>query len=188
MNNQTFFVDQGFSLKGKSPKATGFVDRVKPKGWIRAQIIRKDGRIEEVPLSQNGITDSGYNDFLNVHFHDTTQRTAWYIGLISNSGFSVLANADTMSSHAGWNESVAYTQTTRTQWSNNSAASKSITNTTTSDYNINADGTVIKGIFVCSDNTKSGTAGQLWSTGLFSSDQTLNNGDILKVTYTVNLS
>lgn len=166
----------------------GMGDSVKPIGWIKAVIIRKDGTIENVGWSRNGITNEGYNNMLGVHFHGDTQQTAWYIGLISNTSFSVLAAADTMASHSGWTESVAYSNSTRPQWTCGSPASKSITNATAVSFNINADSTVLKGIFIPSDNTKSGTSGKLWSTGLFSSDQTMNNGDVLQITYTVNLS
>lgn len=171
-----------------TPMIMGFGDKAKVAGWIKAKIIRKDGRVEEVGLSKNGITNEGYNNMLGVHFHGDTQQTAWYIGLIGNTSFSTLAAADTMASHSGWTESVAYSNATRPQWTCGAAASKSITNSVVVSFNINADSTVLKGIFIPSDNTKSGTSGKLWSTGLFSSDQTMNNGDVLQITYTVNLS
>jgi hypothetical protein len=50
---------------------------------------------------------------------------------------------------------------------------------------MNASGTV-KGIFITSNNTKSGTSGKLWSTALFSADVPVVNGDQLKITYTLN--
>ena len=56
------------------------------------------------------------------------------------------------------------------------------------NFPMNTDNTVIKGIFVISDPSLNGTIGLLWSSGLFSSDQTLYNGDILKITYSVALS
>jgi hypothetical protein len=73
-------------------------------------------------------------------------------------------------------------------WIPGAAASKSITNSSSVNFAMNTDSTVIKGIFVISDPTLGGTAGLLWSSGLFSSDQTLFNGDTLKITYTVSLS
>ena len=68
------------------------------------------------------------------------------------------------------------------------AASQSISNSVTSaDFNITASGT-IHGIFVTSDNTKSGTTGTLWSTAPFAAPLSVNNGDLLKVTYTLSAS
>jgi hypothetical protein len=157
-------------------------------GWIYAEIHRKDGSVEIPGWSRNGITNEGFNNMLGVHFHGDTQQSSWYALLISTSSFTALAATDVMNSHTGWTESVAYTEGTRTQILFNASASKSISNTTTCDFSISVDATVIKGIGVTSNNTKSGTTGKLWATGLFSSDQTLNNGDILKITYQVNLS
>ena len=65
------------------------------------------------------------------------------------------------------------------------AASQGVTNGTTSDFTMNATAT-IKGLFLNSDSTKSGTAGLLFSTAAFSGgNQSVNSGDTLKVTYTV---
>ena len=76
----------------------------------------------------------------------------------------------------------------RPTWVPAQAASKSITNTSSVNFAMNNDNTIIQGIFVTSDNTLGGTAGFLWSAGLFGSAQTLFNGDSLKITYTVSLS
>jgi hypothetical protein len=73
-------------------------------------------------------------------------------------------------------------------WTPSAASGKSITNASSVNFPINADNTVIKGIFVISDPTLNGTLGVMWSSGLFQSDQTLFSGDILKLTYTVSLS
>jgi hypothetical protein len=110
--------------------------------------------------------------------------TTWYIGLVENAGFSAFANADTMASHAGWAESSAYTEANRPTWTAGAAASRQITNAATVDFSINASVT-IKGLFIASNNTKGGTTGTLWSTAAFGSRVALNNGDTLKVTYTL---
>jgi hypothetical protein len=89
-----------------------------------------------------------------------------------------------MSSHAGWTETTAYAEATRPEWTAGTPAARSITNASTVDFSINATIT-IHGIFITSDNTKSGTSGTLWSTAAFASNVTANNGDTLKVTYTL---
>jgi hypothetical protein len=133
----------------------------------------------------NGITDEGMNSLLDVHFHAATQITTWYIGLVDNSGWSAFADADTLSSHAGWSEFTSYTEANRVTWAEDAASSRSISNSTTADFSINATGNV-KGIFVSSNNVKTtGTTGTLWSTAAFSSVVATANGDTLKVTYTV---
>lgn len=170
----------------RNPEATF----VKVVGRFEAEIVRRDGTIEKLGFL-NGVTTLGFNLMLDSTFRSAsiTPISTWYMGLISNSGYSALSAADTMASHAGWTEdSTHYTATNRPGWTPGTAASKSITNSTTVNFAMNADNTVIKGIFLTSDNTLGGTSGTLYSAGLFGSDQTLFNGDTLKITYTVTLS
>ena len=118
-------------------------------------------------------------------FHGTTAIATWYIGLVDNSGFTAFAEADTMSSHGGWNEFTTYSESTRVEWTEDAAASKSITNSTVVTFNITGSGT-LKGAFITSDSTKSGTSGTLWATAAFGSTVPVVNTDQLKITYTVN--
>jgi hypothetical protein len=154
-------------------------------GHWQAEHIR-DGKVLNKYDFPNDITNQGKNSLFEVYFHDGTQIAAasWFIGLISNSGYSALAAGDTMASHAGWTEFTGYSQATRVAWGPGAAASQSITNASPATFDINASGTV-KGIFVVSNSTKGGTTGTLWSTALFSADVPVANGDQLRVTYTV---
>ena len=135
---------------------------------------------------QNDITNEGKNLILEIMFHDGTQisSASWCSGLISNTGFTGLASGDTMASHGGWTEATGYTQSTRVAWGPGTAASQQITNSTPMTFDMNATAT-IKGIFISSNNTKGGTSGKLWATGLFTADVPVVNGDQLKITYTV---
>lgn len=144
----------------------------------------RDGQVIGQYTARNAITDVGMNSLLGIMFHADTQITTWYIALVDNSGFSAFANADTMASHAGWTESTAYSDSTRISWGPGASSSRSITNSTPATFNINGTAT-IHGIFVTSNSTKGGTTGTLWSTAAFGSNVTVNNGDQLKVTYTV---
>ena len=154
------------------------------KGKFVVEHFNKDGeKVGEYDFP-NGIVDEGLNHILDTQFNSGTAVTTWYIGLVDNAGFSAFANADVMNSHAGWTESTAYGAANRVTWSSGAAASRAVTNATTADFAMNAT-TTLKGIFVTSNNTKSGTTGVLWSTAAFSSNVTANNGDTLKVTYSV---
>lgn len=135
----------------------------------------------------NDITNEGKNLIFDVMFHDTTQIAAssWYIGLMSNSGYSAIAATDVMSSHAGWTEFTTYTQANRVAWGPGASASQSITNATPATFDMSGSGT-LKGIFVTSNNTKSGTTGKLWSAALYSADIPVVSSDQIKVTYTIN--
>jgi hypothetical protein len=144
-----------------------------------------DDKLKAIYEFPNGIVDEGMNHILDTQFHGTSQVATWYIGLVDNSGFSAFAAADTLASHAGWSESTAYTESNRVTWAEDAASSRSISNSTTADFSINATGN-LKGIFVSSNNVKStGNTGTLWSTAAFSSVVATANGDTLKVTYTV---
>jgi len=132
----------------------------------------------------NGVTDLGVNHVLDVAFHEAAATATWYLGLVDNSGFSAFANADTSASHGGWNEFTSYSESDRLAWTEGAAAARAITNAATVDFSINGSGTV-KGVFLISDDTKSGTTGVLFATAAFSSNVPVLNGDDLKVTYTV---
>jgi hypothetical protein len=154
------------------------------KGKFRIEHRNKDGKLLGIYEVPNGIVDVGLNHILDTEFNGGTPITTWYIGLIDNASFSALAAADTMASHAGWIENNDYTQSNRVTWTSGAAASRSITNAVTCDFSMNATKT-IKGIFITSNNTKGGTSGTLWSTAAFGSTVSVNNGDTLKVTYTL---
>lgn len=160
------------------------MQKAKLRGRFQIQHFNKAGKLIGTYDIPNGIVDVGINHLLDVGFHAEAQITTWYIGLVDNAGFSAFANADTMGSHTGWTESSAYNEATRPEWTEGAAASRSITNGTTVDFSINATVT-LKGIFITSNNTKGGTTGTLWSTAPFASNVTANNGDTLKVTYTL---
>lgn len=165
---------------------------VKPIGFFTATCYRKDGSIRWKVPRFNGVTNLGFNLMLDSTFRSASISpiSSWFMGLIGNTGFTTgLAAGDTMASHGGWTEdSTHYTAANRPAWTPGAAASKSISNGTPVSFAMNTDNTIIKGIFVCSDNTLGGTSGTLWATGLFGSDQTLFNGDTLKITYSVTLS
>jgi len=160
-------------------------DKVGLRGRFQVEHVR-DGVVIQKQEFKNDITNIGKNTLFDVMFSDGTQIAAssWFIGLISNSGYSALAAADTMSSHSGWNEATGYSQSTRVAWGPGDPASQSITNASPATFDANATAT-IKGIFVTSNSTKSGTTGILWATALFTADVPVVNGDQLRVTYTV---
>ncbi len=143
-----------------------------------------DGNLKGIYDIPNGIVDEGLTDLLDVYFHVGSVTTAWFLGLVDNSGFSAFAAGDVMNSHSGWNEFTTYNEATRIAWPEDQPAARAITNTTSADFTITGTGT-IKGIFVVSENTKSGTTGILWATAAFASNVAVVNGDSLKITYTV---
>ena len=161
------------------------MNNLKLKGAFKVEHRDIDGELKGVYEFPNGIVDEGLNSILDVQFHAASQITTWYIGLVDNSGWTAFADADVLGSHAGWVENTDFSEGNRVTYVEDAAASRSITNTTTADFSVNATGN-IKGIFVSSNNVKStGNTGTLWSTAAFSSVVAVSNGDTLKVTYTV---
>lgn len=146
----------------------------------------RDGKLLDSGEFPNGITNEGKNDILDVYFSDATATAAasWYISLIVDTGYTGLAAGDTMSSHSGWSEYTSYSQSTRPAWGPGNPASQSITNASPVVFNFTGSA-VIKGIFITSVNTKGGTTGKLWSTGLFAADRSVVNGDEIRVNYTL---
>ena len=133
---------------------------------------------------RNAATDAGLNDLLSVGFAGGTQRLAWYLGLISSSGFSAISGSDTMAAHAGWSEITAYGSATRPQWTPLSVSGKLAQNTDTVNFTMSATSS-LRGIFVVSENTKGGTSGILWATALLPAAQQLVNNQVIRVTYGV---
>jgi hypothetical protein len=133
----------------------------------------------------NLVVTEGLNHLLDVVFHGTSAIATWYIGLIHSTGYSAIAAGDTLASHAGWEESSAYSGN-RKEWTEGAASSGSMTNGTSVDFAINGTATM-KGAFLCS--AASGTTGTLFCAALFSGgDRSVINGDTLKVTYTLTAS
>lgn len=155
-----------------------------PKGKYKIEHHNAAGDLLGVYEIPNGIVDVGLNHILETEFNGGTPVTTWYIGLIDNASFSALAAGDTSASHAGWIENSDYDEATRPEWTAGTAAARSITNASTVDFSMNATKT-IKGIFIISNATKGGSTGVLWSTAAFGSTVSVNNGDTLKVTYTL---
>jgi hypothetical protein len=172
-------------LKSMVTRNRGVDDKLMFKNPIRVEHWRK-GMLYNTYNTFNDITNVGKNYIFNVMFNDGTQiaNASWFIGLINLTSFSALAAADTMSSHSGWVEFTSYSQSTRVAWGSVTATSQSTSNTTPAQFDITSSGTV-KGVFITSNSTKSGTTGTLWATALFGADVPVTNGDQLKITYTV---
>jgi hypothetical protein len=145
------------------------------------------GNLKAIYDFPNAETDVGKDLLLDVMFNDVTQiaNNSWFVGLIDNSGFTALADADTMASHTGWTEFTNYSETTRVAWGSGASSGQTVTNASPITFNISGAGGTVRGIFVVSNSSKSGGSGTLWSTGLFSASVPVTSGDQLKLTYSV---
>lgn len=152
----------------------------------RWDIVCKDksGKIKWTDKIENLVTNAGLDHALDAVLSAGTQITTWYVGLTD--GTPTVAAGDTMSSHAGWAEVTAYTESVRQTWTDGGVSSQSVDNSaSTADFSINSNSTTVGGAFLTSNSTKSGTTGTLFAVGAFSAgDKSLDSGDTLSVTAT----
>lgn len=143
------------------------------------RVLLAQGRLK------NGITAAALNHVLETQFRGGTPVTAWYGAPISATGYTGVSSADTMSSHAGWQELTGYSESTRRQWSPAAAAGGVLANSSPMTYTVSSASVSWRGFFLSSSDTKGGTTGTLWCTALESATQTAYQGEIVKVTYTL---
>jgi hypothetical protein len=160
---------------------------VKPQNLFTIEQIR-DGEVIHSEVINNAVATAGFNAMLNTFFGSEAKRANWYVGLINATGYTAVADADTMASHAGWAEFATYGEATRSAWVATSSSNKSVTGTASQTFTI---GTVsaqeLKGLFVTDTGTKNGTTGLLWATALFSANVPVATGDTFRITYTMSL-
>ena len=156
-----------------------------PRFRYDLECVGADGQVKWRETFFNLVTTVGKNDLLTQYFKGSSYTAAWFVGLVDNAGFSAIAAGDTMASHAGWTESVAYSNATRPALTLGTASAGSIDNSASkASYTINATAT-INGAFCNTVNTKSGTTGTLYSAGSFGAPRSVINGDTLNVQVTL---
>ncbi len=159
-------------------------EKVNARGVYTFECVGPDGCIKWRDSMPNLVTTVGKNHLLDTELAGSAYTAAWYLGLIDSTSYTAVAAGDTSASHAGWTENVQYSNATRPapSWGGAAAGSKASTATA---FNINGSGGTIKGAFLVSNRTKSGTTGTLYSAGLFTGgDKVVASGDTLNVTYT----
>lgn len=165
---------------------------VKAGGVFTIQCHDKDGLLKWETSKHNLVVNVGLKDMNDKYFTGSAYTAAWYIGLYGSGATNTPAAGDTMSSHAGWTEVVAYSQATRpaATFAAASTADPSVITTSASPavFSINAT-TTVGGAFLTSNNTKSGTTGTLFSAADFAApgDRSVVSGDTLTVTYSFSL-
>ena len=147
-----------------------------PQTFYTMECVR-DGRRVWREAFHNLVTTVGKNKLLDAMFKTGEGANAWYVALVDNASFSAYAAADTMGSHAGWIESVAYNEATRQAYVASTPASSSTNNTASrAIFTMNATKT-IRGAFLTDSSTKSGTTGTLYGVGDFTVARSVISGD-----------
>lgn len=167
-------------------RGTSTKESIEVTGSYQVTCIDKDGNEKWEEKIKNLVVTVGKNDLLDKYFAGSAYTAAWYLSLVDGASTPTYAAGDTMSSHAGWSESVAYSNSTRVAVSWNSASASSKASTTTA-FSINATAT-IAGVFLTTVSTKSGTTGTLYSAGSFTAgSRAVLSGDTLNVVYTASV-
>jgi hypothetical protein len=165
----------------------------KATGVFEIKCHDKDGNLKWEAQSKNLVVNVGLAYMAGTALTSTAQITTWYLGLYGSGSSNTPAAADTMSSHAGWTEVVAYSNATRVSVTFVAAttANPSVVTNSASPAVFNINGTTtVGGAFLTSGSAKSGTAGTLFSAADFGSpgDRSVVNSDTLSVTYTFSLA
>jgi hypothetical protein len=133
----------------------------------------------------NTVALVGKNDLLDKYFGGSAYTAAWYVGLIDNVSFTTgPVEADTMVSHGGWIENVAYDEATRPAITWGAASAKSKPTSAPSVFTVNTN-VIVRGGFIVTEDTKGGTSGILYSAGSFTQgNRSLLSGDVLRINLT----
>ena len=143
-----------------------------------------NGNLKWEETINNIVVNVGLDDVLNKYYKGSAYTAAHYVGLVS--GTPTVAATDTMSSHVGWTEIVAYSEAARQTLVLGAVASQSVDNSASkASFSINGTATVGGG-FVATDATKSGTTGILVGAAAFTGgNKSLTSGDTINVTITL---
>lgn len=171
------------TLSAAISRQSDMQENIGATGFYLVTCLDSDGKIKWEEPIENLVVTVGKNLLLDNFFAGSAYTAAFYLGLVDGASTPTYAAGDTMSSHAGWSESVAYSNSTRPSvgWNSASAGSKASTSTS---FTVNASAT-IAGCFLTTSSTKSGTTGTLYSAGSFTGgNRGVQSGDTLNVTYT----
>lgn len=174
-------------------RAVGFLGgRVEdPAAALLLEYNRQLALLKAFPLIEkwadvidNIVVNAGLNYLLDAGLSGGTQITSWYLSLLSAT--PTIAAGNTMASHAGWTEVVAYDESTRVAFVDGGVASQTCSNSASpAVFTISTDGTDVGGAFLTSGSAKSGTSGTLYAAGAFTAgNKSLDDGDTIDVTLT----
>ena len=167
-------------------------EKVAAGGVFTVTCLDANGQVKWEENLKNLVVNQGLQDMNTQYFKGSSYTATWYIGLYGAAASNDPTAADTAASHPGFTEIVPYSNATRpaATFGTATTADPSVISNSAAPavYTINATATV-GGAFLISDNTKSGTAGVLFSASDFASpgDRNVSSGDTIQITYTFSL-
>jgi hypothetical protein len=163
------------------------------RGYYELECLDADGNHKWTARSHNLVVNVGLKDMVDKYFIGAAYTATWFIGLYGAAAANNPAATDTAVSHPGWVEAVPYSNATRPAavFAPAIAANPAIMSNVAAPavFNINAVG-IVGGAFLISENTKSGTAGVLFSAADLQApgDRGVAVGDIINATYRFELT
>lgn len=183
---------QGVSFGASARRGAGAGLRARRRNTWHVECYGPDGQLKwEDDIVHNLVVTVGLNHSIQQHFKGSSYTGAnnWFIGLTD--GTPTFAMADTISSHGGWTEVTAYSETYRQTLTLGTVDGGSGDNSANKGtYSISSDSTTIGGAFLVyslgAGQSPGSAVGTLYGGGAFSAgDKTLDDGDTLNVTVTV---
>ena len=142
----------------------------------------KNGNLKWHEKTPNTVVNEGLDDVLDNYLKGSSYTAAFYVGL---KGSGSISASDTMSSHAGWSEVTAYSESVRQALTLGSVSGQSVDNSSSNaQFSINASATIAGG-FIATDDTKGGSSGTLFGAADFTSPRSMSDGDTLNVEITI---
>lgn len=173
-------------------KGGGTNARLKGGGIFTVRCRDKEGNLKWEQKSHNLVVNVGLADMNTKYFKGSGYTAAWYLGIYGPAASNNPSSTDTMASHAGWTEVTAYSNATRpaaTFGAATTADPSVIANSASpAQFLVNASANV-GGAFLTTGDLPGGSSGTLFSASDFAApgDRTVQNGDVLSVTYTFSL-
>lgn len=167
-------------------------EKVTAGGVFTVTCLDANGQVKWEENLKNLVVNQGLQDMNTQYFKGVSYTATWYIGLYGAAASNNPTATDTAASHPGFTEIVPYSNATRpaATFGTATTADPSVISNSASPavYTINATATV-GGAFLISDNTKSGSAGVLFSASDFAApgDRNVSSGDTIQITYTFSL-
>ncbi len=173
-------------------KAQGTREGARAHGVFHIECFDSEGNLKWSQDIPNLVVNVGLQDMNTQYFKGSSYTAAWYIGLYGAAASNTPAPTDTSSTHAGWTEVTAYSQSTRVAVTFGTAttADPSVISNSASPAAFTISGTTtVGGAFLISNSTKGGTTGILFSASDNQSpgDRSVSLNDTVNVTYTFNL-
>ena len=171
-------------------KGSGNTEKLVAAGYFNVICYKENGDIKWEGKHPNLVVNTGLQSMNTNHFKGSSYTASFFIGLVTGpAAGTTFAAGDTLASHSGWTESIAYSgnRPAVTFGTASTADPSVITNSSSpSSFTMNAT-LVVGGAFLCTVNT--GTSGILFSASDFASpgDRSVVSGDVLNVTYTFSL-